>query len=56
MAKLLNRFMRDDRGTETVEYAVMTAVIVVALVATIVAISGAIQGQFIQITGIGGVN
>ncbi len=56
MLELIRKFIRNDQGTETVEYAVMTAVIVVALVATIIAISGTIQGQFIQITGIGGVN
>ncbi len=46
MFKAVTKFMRDDRGMETVEYAVMTALIVAALVAAIAALSLAIQGRF----------
>jgi Flp pilus assembly pilin Flp len=46
MFKAVKKFMRDDRGMETVEYAVMTALIVAALVAAIAALSLAIQGRF----------
>lgn len=46
MLKAMKKFVRDDRGMETVEYAVMTALIVAALVAAIAALSLAIQGRF----------
>lgn len=46
MFKAIKKFVRDDRGMETVEYAVMTALIVAALVAAIAALSLAIQGRF----------
>lgn len=46
MRMVLKKFMRDDSGVETVEYAVMTALIVAALVAAIAALSLAIQGRF----------
>jgi len=46
MLKAMKNFLRDDRGMETVEYAVMTALIVAALVAAIAALSLAIQGRF----------
>ncbi len=46
MRMALKKFMRDDSGVETVEYAVMTALIVAALVAAIAALSLAIQGRF----------
>lgn len=46
MFKAMKKFVRDERGMETVEYAVMTALIVAALVAAIAALSLAIQGRF----------
>jgi Flp pilus assembly pilin Flp len=46
MLKAMKKFVRDDRGMETVEYAVMTALIVAALVAAIAALSLALQGRF----------
>jgi len=49
---MLKKFMRDERGMETVEYAVMTALIVAALVAAIAALSLAIQGRFTAVTGV----
>lgn len=54
MLKVIKSFVSDDSGMETVEYAVMTALIVAALVATITALSGAIQGRFDQVTGVVG--
>ena len=46
MFKAMKKFVRDEHGMETVEYAVMTALIVAALVAAIAALSLAIQGRF----------
>jgi len=55
--KFAGRFLRDEQGLETIEYAVMTALIVAALVAAITALSGAITGRFgnveSQVSGIG---
>jgi Flp pilus assembly pilin Flp len=44
--KQLRRFMSDEQGLETIEYAVMTALIVAALVTAITALSGAVQTRF----------
>ena len=46
MKAFAKRFVSDERGLETVEYAVMTALIVAALVTAITALSGAISGRF----------
>ena len=46
MVSLLNRFVKDEQGLETVEYAVMTALVVAAMVAAITALSGAITARF----------
>lgn len=42
----IRKFVSDERGLETVEYAVMTALVVAALVAAITALSGAVVGRF----------
>ncbi len=52
MLKSLKQFVSDERGMETVEYAVMTALIVAALVAAIAALSLAIRGRFTSVTGV----
>ena len=52
MLKAMKKFMRDDRGMETVEYAVMTALIVAALVAAIAALSLAIRGRFNEVESV----
>jgi Flp pilus assembly pilin Flp len=49
MKNLLKRFVRDESGLELSEYAVMTALIVAALVTVIIALSGAIQVRFGQV-------
>lgn len=46
MLKLVKRFLADERGLETVEYAVMTALIVAAMVLAIGALSGAVTTRF----------
>jgi Flp pilus assembly pilin Flp len=47
---LTRRFVEDDRGLELVEYAVMAALIVAALITAIVGLSAAIQGKFGTLT------
>lgn len=44
--ELGKRFISDEEGLETVEYAVMTALIVGAMVLAITALSGAVSGRF----------
>ncbi len=44
--EMLKRFVRDERGLETVEYAVILALIVVATIVAIKALSTAVQGKF----------
>lgn len=46
LSKWIKQFWADDRGLETVEYAVMTALIVAVLVVAIGALSGSIAGRF----------
>jgi Flp pilus assembly pilin Flp len=45
------KFIKDEDGLETPEYAVMGALIIVALVATVVALRGSIIGVFQAMTG-----
>ena len=46
MIALLKRFWSDDRGLETFEYAVMTALIAAVVVAAITALTLAMQTRF----------
>lgn len=48
---LFMRFVRDDRGLETVEWAVLSALIVGALITAIGGLSTAIQGRFNSLAG-----
>ena len=45
------RFVADEQGLETVEYAVMTALIVAAMVVAITALAGAITDRFNSVEG-----
>jgi len=46
MLKLAKRFLSDEQGLELSEYAVMLALIVVALILAITALSTAISARF----------
>ncbi len=46
MTKVIKRFVSDERGLETVEYAVMTALVVTALVTAIEFLTGAVSDRF----------
>lgn len=52
MTKVIKRFVSDERGLETVEYAVMTALIVAALVTAIGLLTGAVSGRFDSVRGV----
>ncbi len=43
---MLKRFMADDRGLETVEYAIIAGMIVAGLIAVVVAIGTWVKGEF----------
>ena len=46
MKAAVKRFINDERGTETVEWAIMIGLIAVASIATIAAIGLWVQGKF----------
>ena len=52
MTKVIKRFVSDERALETLEYAVMTALIVAALVTAIGLLTGAISGRFDSVRGV----
>ena len=51
---LAKRFLRDEQGLETVEYAIIAGLVVSGLVAVIAAIGAWVNGRFTQLrTNIG---
>jgi len=46
VSKWVTRFVKDDRGMETVEWAVLAALIVAGLVAVITALGGNVLAKF----------
>lgn len=46
---MLSRFLKDEAGLETVEYAVMVALIVAGLVGVVYALGTTIKGKFTQV-------
>lgn len=51
MVTLFKAFVSDEKGLETVEYAVMTALIVAAVVTAIGLLAAAVSGRFGAVTG-----
>jgi Flp pilus assembly pilin Flp len=47
--QMLKKFMRDDQGLETVEYAIIAGLIVVGTVATITAIGVWVANKFTDV-------
>lgn len=45
----LKQFLRDEQGTETVEWAIIIGLIAVASITTIVAIGGWVSGKFTEL-------
>lgn len=54
MRRLVHEMLLDDRGLETVEYAVMTALIMAAVVTAIGALTLAITERFDAVTAVVG--
>jgi Flp pilus assembly pilin Flp len=48
----MRNFLRNEEGLETVEYAVMTALIVAAVIVAIGALAAAITGRFNAVEGV----
>ena len=46
---LVKRFLKDERGLETVEYAIIAGLIVVGTIATIAAIGTWVNGKFVTL-------
>ena len=51
MKTLLRRFFAEEHGLETVEYAVLAALIIIAVVGAIATLGTAIKGQFTNVAG-----
>jgi Flp pilus assembly pilin Flp len=51
MKALIKKFITDEKGLETVEYAVMTALIVAAIITAIGLLVTAISGRFTAVAG-----
>ena len=52
MVKMVKSFVKDEQGLETVEYAVMTALIVAAVVVAIGFLAGAVTTRFGAVQGV----
>ncbi len=50
MKKLVEKFLRDEQGLELSEYAVMTALIIMAVITAIVALRTQIIAAFTRVT------
>jgi len=50
MKAMLKKFVKDERGLELPEYAVMTALIIAAVVTAIGALATAIAGRFTDVS------
>jgi pilus assembly protein Flp/PilA len=46
MSKILNRFVKDERGLETIEYAIVAGLIVAGVVAIVAAIGVWVHGKW----------
>lgn len=46
MKDLVKKFVKDERGLETVEYAIIAGLIVVGTIATIISIGTWVNGKF----------
>ena len=49
MKALIRRFMKDEKGLETVEYAIIAGLIVVATIATIASIGTWVSARFVAL-------
>ena len=49
MKAMVKRFFQDERGLETIEYAIMLALIVIELIVVLSAIGGELVARFMNI-------
>lgn len=49
MLASIKRFVKDEQGLETVEYAVMTALIVAGLILAISTLGGTVKKKFVDV-------
>jgi Flp pilus assembly pilin Flp len=49
--EMLKRFIRDERGLETVEYAIILGIIVVTTIGLIVTLGNWVRDRFNQVVG-----
>lgn len=49
MRSVVKKFLKDERGLETIEYAIIAGLIVVGSVATIVSIGNWVQNKFVAL-------
>lgn len=52
MKRMLKRFINDERGLEASEYALLLALIAIAIVLAVTALKTAIEGEFNEAAGI----
>ena len=50
--EMLKRFVKDERGLEASEYALLLALIAIAIVVAVTALKNAIEGKFIEAAGV----
>ncbi|WP_312598885.1 Flp family type IVb pilin [Brevundimonas sp.] len=51
MTKFISRFAKDESGATAIEYGLIAALVAVALVTALTAMSGKLQGTFNMIAG-----
>ncbi len=51
VSRMLAKLIRNEEGATAVEYGLMVALIAVAIIATVTALGGGLNGLFTQITG-----
>ena len=51
MKNLIQRFIREEEGQDLIEYALLAALIAVALIATLKTVAGNVTNIFTEVTG-----
>ncbi|HEV3104712.1 MAG TPA: Flp family type IVb pilin [Trinickia sp.] len=52
MGKLINRFLKEDRGVTAIEYALIAGLIAAAIATTVSSVATGINGLFTKIAGL----
>ena len=56
LMKMVKRFINDERGLETVEYAIILGLIVAGTIALILLLGGWVRNQFQKVTNVTNAN